>query len=93
MELSILDSAFFKALMERLCELVRKLIKEELDSINTEELMNKREAAEFLRVSTLSLSKYTDNGIIPAYQLGGRILYKKSELLSNLERKPYLKSV
>ena len=44
----------------------------------TREVMDIREAADYLGVSQDSLRQYTDDGIVPAFRLGNRWKFKRS---------------
>jgi excisionase family DNA binding protein len=46
-----------------------------------ESLLSRQEAASLIGVSLPTLSEYTKTGKVKGYRLGGRIKYKKSELL------------
>lgn len=86
-----LESSSEDEFMAKLCSKVSEQIKKVMESYSNEHLFTRKEAAEFLRITTTTLSKWTDHGLIPAHTLGGRVLFKKSELLDSLERKPSLK--
>jgi len=46
----------------------------------TEELLTRKEVAEQLRVSLPTLHEWTLKGKVKAYRIGGRVLYKASEV-------------
>ena len=48
--------------------------------LDGERYLTDREVAELLRVSRRTLQDYRNNGIIAYYQLGGKILYKESDI-------------
>lgn len=48
-------------------------------------ILTRREAAELLSVSLTTLKTWSDQKIIRAYKLGGRIYYKEKELLNALQ--------
>ena len=48
--------------------------------VSVREVMDIREAAEYLGVSTDTLYKYAAEGFIPAFKLGNRWRFKKSML-------------
>lgn len=65
----------------------RKVIKEENNQTNNDqELLTREEAAKLLSISLVTLWKYTKEDIIPAYRIGTKIRYKKSEILSALKQ-------
>jgi excisionase family DNA binding protein len=49
-------------------------------------ILSKTETAELLGITMNTLSKYTKDGTIPAYGIGSRVMYKKSEVLNSLTR-------
>ncbi|MFV5699984.1 helix-turn-helix domain-containing protein [Flavobacterium sp. ZT3R17] len=49
-------------------------------------LLSKKEVTELLGITLNTLDKYTKNGTIPAYGLGSRVMYKRSEVLQSLIR-------
>ena len=48
--------------------------------LDGERYLTDGEVAELLRVSRRTLQDYRNNGIIAYYQLGGKILYKESDI-------------
>lgn len=81
---------------EEFKELVKKCIKEELHDIlhsngngdpqATVKLLGNREAADFLQISQRTLQTWRVKGIIPYMQIGGKLYYKKTELLEAIEK-------
>lgn len=76
-------------------EIIRKLliIEEELQLIKlnlqpkeNEELMTRRETADFLKVSLTALWDWNKKGILPNYGIGNKVYYKRSEVLSRLTK-------
>ncbi len=47
-------------------------------------LMTREETRDFFKTSFPTIRKWTVDGIIKAYQIGGRVYYKKNELLNAL---------
>lgn len=48
-------------------------------------LLTRQQTKDFLQVSAPTLRKWTKNGLITAYSLGGRIYYKQHELVNALQ--------
>lgn len=72
---------------------IRDAIKE-LPTQNTqavEILLTRKEAADKLNISLVTLNDWTKRGMIPAYTIGGRVLYKDSELEQSLNKTPIVK--
>lgn len=47
-------------------------------------LMSREEASSYLRISLPTLHKWTNEGLLKAYRLGGRVYYKQHEILKAL---------
>jgi excisionase family DNA binding protein len=71
---------------EEFKELLRQAIKEEVEAQNTKP-MTRDEVAEFLNVKPVTIKKWTQEGKLPAFYIGGKTYYKQSEVLSALQRK------
>ena len=50
-----------------------------------EPLLDKKEAAKYLRVSTRTIGNYRKQGLLTACKVGGKILFKESELFNALK--------
>lgn len=74
----------FEAIDKRLTRLEEK--SQSLTEVTPETVLSKTGAKELLGVTLNTLSKYTRDGTIPAYGIGSRVLYKRSELLDSLIR-------
>lgn len=48
---------------------------------NNDTFLTVRETAALLNVSAVTLRKYSKSRLIPYYKIGGKILYKKSEVI------------
>jgi excisionase family DNA binding protein len=66
-----------------------KQLLETFNSLQTEqdEILSREQTAELLKISLVTLWKWTNNDIIPAYRIGKKVLYKKSEVLASLKPK------
>lgn len=51
---------------------------------NLPELLTRKQAAEFLHVNLSTLWLWTNAKKFPAYGLGNRVFYKKSEIIASL---------
>ena len=49
-------------------------------SPSNEQFLTDKEVSAWLKVSRRTLQDYRNNGMIPYYQLGGKILYKESDI-------------
>lgn len=50
-----------------------------------ETLLSRKEAAQLLRISTVTLTKYVRQGSVPACRIGGKLCFKKEQVLDSLE--------
>lgn len=50
------------------------------------EYITRKEAAQFLSVSLVTLNQWTKEGIIQGYRIGTRVRYKKNEVLNSLTK-------
>jgi len=54
--------------------------------VSTHRYMNDAELANYLKVSRRTLQEYRNNGILSYYQIGGKILYRESDIEELLEK-------
>lgn len=52
---------------------------------NGKSILTRKEAAELLSISLTTLKTWSDEKIIKAYKLGGRVYFKEKELLKALQ--------
>lgn len=65
----------------------RQLLKETKNHTKDEEiLLTREETAKMLSISLVSLWKWTKDGVIPAYRIGSKVRYKRSEILLALQQ-------
>lgn len=57
-----------------------------------EEFITSQEAAKLLKISIPTLRKYTQDGIIPHYRIGRRLLYMKHEVIAAINSTPEVAS-
>ena len=60
------------------------ILKQKDQQKDFDELLNRKEAARFLKISLRTISKYQEDGTIPHYRLGRAIYFKKGELMHAL---------
>ena len=71
--------SFFSSL-ENLSKKVEKIRDNRKSSLDGERYYTDKELAVILKVSRRSLQDYRNNGILPYSQIGGRILYRASDI-------------
>ena len=78
----ILDGITAAALVQSITEAVvlqLQVVKE------PEVLMTREEVVKYLKIGTATLSRWTYDGRLKGYGIGGRVYYKRSEIDSSLE--------
>ena len=75
---------FFKSL-DRMLDGIERLVKNCKPTLNGERYLTDKEVAKSLKVSRRTLQDYRSEGRIPYCQLGGKILYRESDILKMLE--------
>lgn len=70
----------FFALLENIGKKVERLMNDNRPPFNGERFLTDRELSSVLRISRRCLQDYRDQGRIPYIQLGGKILYRQSDI-------------
>lgn len=65
---------------DRLLASLEKLLSKQQPSVFNDELLTDKEVAHLLKVSRRTLQDYRNNGILPYTQVGGKILYRISDI-------------
>lgn len=64
-----------------------ELLKQDLPKNNAEELLTPKEASDVLRCSITTLWRHEKTGKVKSSTIGGKRLYKRSDLLESLNNK------
>ena len=72
---------FVSLIREAFSEELKAILKQQDQQNEYDELLNRKEAARFLKISLRTISKYQEDGRIPQYRLGRGIYFKKDELM------------
>ncbi len=75
---------FFKSL-DRMLDGIENLVKTHKPTLNGERYLTDKEVSARLKVSRRTLQDYRDTGRIPYCQLGGKTLYRESDIQRMLE--------
>ena len=70
----------FHSNFDRLLASLEKLLSQHQPSVYGDELLTDKEVAYLLKVSRRTLLDYRNNGILPYTQVGGKILYRTSDI-------------
>ena len=88
-EMRTKDDAWMQSMHEsidQLSEIIDSIPKNGVTLPSDDEYMCDKEVAYMLKVSRRTLSEYRSNGTLPYYVLGGKVLYKRSEIEQALKR-------
>ena len=87
-ELKTKDDAWMQSVHERIDRLSVMIdgISDGMVLPQKDEYLCDKEVASMLKVSRRTLGEYRSNGTLPYYVLGGKVLYKRSEIEQVLER-------
>ena len=66
--------------LDRLLASLEKLFNQRQPSVYGDELLTDKEVSQLLKVSCRTLQDYRNNGILPYTQVGGKILYRSSDI-------------
>ena len=72
--------AQFGDTLDRLLDGIENFVVNSRPTLGGERFLTGREVSTWLKVSRRTLQDYRNNGIIAYYQLGGKILYKESDV-------------
>lgn len=74
----------FHSNFDRLLASLEKLFNQRQPSVYGDELLTDKEVSQLLKVSRRTLQDYRNNGILPYTQVGGKILYRASDIEQTL---------
>ena len=77
--------AQFGDTLDRLLDGIENFVANSRPTLGGERFLTDREVSARLKVSRRTLQDYRNTGMIAYYQLGGKILYKESDILKILE--------
>ena len=76
----------FSQLMERILKKLERYCATARPMLGGEVYLTGEEVCSQLRLSTRTLQEYRNLGMLPFYKIGGKILYKQSDIQTMLER-------
>ncbi len=76
--------SFFKSI-DRILDGIENMVKDCKPALGGERYLTDKEVSAKLRLSRRTLQDYRNEGRIPYYHLGGKVLYKESDLQRLLE--------
>ena len=75
----------FLKTLDRMLSRIEGLLKNSKPTLNGERYLTDKEVSEKLKISRRTLQYYRTMGIISYYQLGGKILYRESDIQKMLD--------
>ncbi|PVD50809.1 DNA-binding protein [Terrimonas sp.] len=57
-----------------------------VDASDASDLLTRRAVANMLHISLVTLNKHTRNGLLPAYKIGRRVLYRRGDIVPALDK-------
>ena len=78
-------SDFKNIISETVRNEVQNLIPKEPTNKKTDTFGTRKEVSKELKISLPILNEHTKNGILPAYRIGGRVLYKWIEVFDSVK--------
>jgi excisionase family DNA binding protein len=83
-EVNGIDISTFSNRLERIETTLNNLSQTPQTTSHPEKLLTRKEVAELLNVSCVTLHDWTKKGIVKAYRIGNRIRYKETEIMETL---------
>ncbi len=88
-EVSKEEVLFFIKKLEELPIIIKETIEKQTFTINGESYLTNNDMYKILHISKRALQKYRRTNKIPFIKFGGKVLYKKSDVLKILEKNYY----
>lgn len=76
----------YKEMITRLRNRIEEILKNYRPIMNGEIYLSSEDLCKLLHISKRTLQQYRDDNILPYIQIGGKIIYKESDILNILEQ-------
>ena len=76
----------YQEMMIRLRNRIEEILKNYRPVMNGETYLSGEDVCQLLHISKRTLQQYRDDKILPYIQIGGKIIYKESDILTILEQ-------
>ncbi|WP_448220273.1 helix-turn-helix domain-containing protein [Empedobacter brevis] len=76
----------YKEMITRLRNRIEEILKNYRPIMNGEIYLSGEDLCKLLHISKRTLQQYRDDNILPYIQIGGKIIYKESDILNILEQ-------
>jgi excisionase family DNA binding protein len=83
-QISIISSIELRQILSEEIKNALSKFEPNVNPTNKDELITRDETAEILKISLPTLNNYTKDGKLQSYNIGSRVLYKKSEVIDSL---------
>ncbi|MBZ4190812.1 MULTISPECIES: helix-turn-helix domain-containing protein [Bacteroidota] len=80
------EIAYYKSKFEELRNRLELILKNYRPVMNGEVYLSGEDLCKLLHISKRTLQQYRDDNILPFIQIGGKIIYKESDILAILEQ-------
>ena len=87
LQLESINSVDFKNEILNGISIMLQSLTSSLQNSDKDTLLTREETAKMLSISLTTLWDYTRKDIIPAYRIGSKVRYKKSDILEALQKK------
>lgn len=77
---------FHQEMIAQLTSSIESILKNYRPVMNGEIYLSGEDVCKLLHISKRTLQQYRDDNILPYIQIGGKIIYKESDILTILER-------
>ena len=71
--------------VQALRDLLRSCLEQKANPPLQEELLTRKEAASLLKISLVTLSNWTKNGLVKGHRISNKVRYKRSELETSIK--------
>jgi excisionase family DNA binding protein len=80
------ELALYQKKLEDLCSNIQLILQNFRPVMNGEIYLSGQEVCELLHISKRTLQQYRDDKILPYIQIGGKIIFRQSDILAVLEQ-------
>lgn len=87
------EIAYYKKKLDELRTRIELILENFRPVLNGEIYLSGEEVCKLLHISKRTLQQYRDDNILPYVQIGGKIIFRQSDILELLERNYIVKSI
>jgi len=75
-------------LADRIADRIEDRLRERSQNTKKDRYLSRRQLAELLDVDLATIYRWSKDGQLPSYRLGGRVYYKEADLEAKMQRVP-----